>query len=148
VTGSNVLGFGQGTIPAFDAVRSGQPRSFKWAECDGPMNLPGRSVPLAGPVQRRIGAWLATWLGGWPGTVNPHSFLKPGPHQASRTSAKWFARCPRQVGQVICEDRILYEAIAATRTPNRRAVGPTARGSSIAVTRQHRLRCRQLIGAA
>ncbi|WP_253868270.1 hypothetical protein [Promicromonospora umidemergens] len=101
-------------LVAFHALTGHQVRHLQLTDIiDGRLTLPGRSIPLAGPVRVRLTAWLDYRAGRWPHTINPHLFLTQ--FTAGRLTPPshvfpWKKTTLRP--QALREDRILAEAHA------------------------------------
>jgi hypothetical protein len=113
ITSANPLRAALAALIAFHALRPQQVVAIRLHEIrDGRLHLPDRVIPLAGPVQQRIAAWLDERHRRWPNTVNPHLFLNH--YNGIRTtpaSPSWVSKTIGVSAQTLRMDRILHEAI-------------------------------------
>ena len=98
-------------LVAFHGLRTGELRGLQLTDIyDGRLHLGGRIIPLAGPVQARLAAYLGERARRWPRTANPHLFIN---HVTAGNTRPFGGRylgltLPLPV-RIIREDRILHE---------------------------------------
>ena len=98
-------------LVAFHALTSKQVQQLTLTDIvDGRLTLDGRTIPLAGPVQVRLTAWLDHRAATWPHTVNPHLFVsfKSAPRLVP-VGRQFPWTHTRLKPQALREDRILQE---------------------------------------
>jgi hypothetical protein len=102
-------------LVAFHALTNKQLRDLKLTDIvDGRLTLDGRDIPLAGPVQVRLRAWLDHRARTWPATMNPHLFVtRVSAPRLTRVGAQFPWRATNLTAQALREDRIVQEIHAA-----------------------------------
>lgn len=98
-------------LVAFHGVTSPQVAAMQLTDIrDGRLTLPGRTIPLAGPVATRLAAYLDHRRMAWPTTLNAHLFInrKTAP-RATSVSRNFPWKAAQLKPQALREDRILQE---------------------------------------
>ncbi|MBE1579498.1 MULTISPECIES: hypothetical protein [Pseudonocardiaceae] len=108
-------------LVAFHALSSQQLRNLQLTDVhDGHLQAGDRTIPLAGPVRQRLGAYLDYRSARWPATANPHLFIHYRSANHTRpVQIEWLAHRLGLSTQALREDRILHE-VHATRGDIRR----------------------------
>jgi integrase len=101
---------------AFPAVRIYQICRIRLTDLrDGRLHVDDQVIPLAGPVRKRVGAWLDYRSRTWPYSVNPYLFLHVRNAGTQRPVSPWWIRHQLPIAeQRIRQDRILSEADATS----------------------------------
>ncbi|UKY48952.1 hypothetical protein [Streptomyces inhibens] len=96
---------------AFHAVTSSQLAAMQLTDIrDGRLTLPGRTIPLAGPVTTRLSAYLDHRSKTWPTTLNAHLFINRRTAPRATPVSRNFPWTAAQLKpQALREDRILQE---------------------------------------
>lgn len=101
-------------LVVFHGLRPVELRDLKLIDVrNGRLHLGGRSLPLAGPVKRRVTRYLTERHRRWPGTINPHFFVHQ--HTAGNTtpvSRIWVNKRLGMSAFALRQDRILDEVVA------------------------------------
>jgi len=98
-------------LTAFHALRAGELREAKVTDlADRRIQVGSRSIPLAGPAQVRIAAWLDYRARRWPATSNPYLFINPGnSNRLGPVGQRWLGLTLGMPARMLREDRILHE---------------------------------------
>lgn len=98
-------------LAAFHALRTADLRDAHLTDIsDGRLRIRERDIPLADPVQVRVGAWLTYRNKTWPNSANSHLFINHW--TATRTDPvgrRWLSLTLNIKTSALREDRILHE---------------------------------------
>jgi len=104
------------SLVCFHGLRSGQVIALQLTDLrDHHLHLDGRVIPLAGPVQQCVTAWLDHRQARWPHSTNPHLFIHTrSANRHEPVGRRWVKLTLDIAGgtENLRQDRILNEAIA------------------------------------